>query len=109
MAHVVGSRKQRLGRESVLLATTVAAVVLGVVSVFVAIQLARAGVDAVVAVAVVVVLGAMIVAGKLMLVHVLAGASQGRRAEDTRRLGGLLEGLPDAWWVFCDLVLDGSA
>ncbi len=50
MARVVGGRRQRLGRESVLVATTVAAVLLGVVSVFVAIQLTRAGFGAILAV-----------------------------------------------------------
>jgi len=109
MAHVVGSRRQRLGRESVLLATTVAAVFLGVMSVFAAIQLARADFSVVLAVGAVVVLGGGIVAGKLMLDHILVGGTEGRRAEDTRRLAGLLASLPDTWWVFGELFLGGSA
>lgn len=109
MAHVVGGRRQRLGRESVLLATTVAAVVLGVLSVFVAIQLTRAGFGAVLAVGLVVVMGGAITAGKLMLDHILVGGTGGRRAQDTQRLGGLLAGLPDTWWVFSELFLGGSA
>lgn len=109
MAHVVGSRRQRLGRESVLLATTVAAVFLGVMSVFVAIQLTRAGLSVVLAVGAVVVLGGGIAAGKLMLDHILVGGTEGRRAEDTQRLAGLLAGLPDTWWVFGELFLGGIA
>ena len=109
MAHVVGGRRQRLGRESVLLGTTVAAVFLGVVSIFVAIQLVRAGLAALPAVGLVVVLGVAITVGKLMLDHMLVGGSGSRRAEDTRRVGGLLSGLPDTWWVFSELFLGGSA
>lgn len=109
MAHIVGGRRQRLGRESVMLATTVGAVFLVVAVVFVAIQATRAGFGAVAAVGVVVVLVVVIAAGKLMLDHVLVGGTSGRRAEDTERLGGLLAGLPDTWWVFSELFLAGSA
>jgi hypothetical protein len=109
MAHVVGHRKRRLGRESVLLGTTVAAVFLGVVSVFIAIQVARSGHGVVLAVGIVLVLGGVIAAGKLLLDHVLVGGLKGRRAEDTQRLGVLLNGLPDTWWVFSEFFLGGSA
>jgi hypothetical protein len=109
MAHVVGGRKRRLGRESVLLATTVAAVALGVVSVFIAIQVARAGHGAVLAVGIVVVLGGAVAAGKLLLDHVLVGGFNGRRAEDTQGLSNLLSRLPDTWWVFSEFFLGGSA
>ncbi|MCJ7796564.1 MAG: hypothetical protein MUQ56_07340, partial [Thermoleophilia bacterium] len=80
MAHAVGGRRQRMGRESVLLATTVAAVFLGVVSVFVTIQLVRAGFGALPGVGLVLVLGVAITVGKLMLDHMLVGGSGSRRA-----------------------------
>ena len=105
----MGSGEQRLGRESVTLATTVGAVFLAVLAVFVAIQATRSGFGVFAAAGVVVVLGGVIAAGKLMLDHVLVGGTGGRRAEDTRRLAGLLAGLPDAWWVFSELFLGGSA
>ncbi len=80
--------ERRLGRESVLLATTVAAVFLGVVSVFIAIQVARSGFGAVLAVGIVVVLGGAIAAGKLLLDHVLADGFEreacGRHSEAER-------------------------
>lgn len=109
MAHVVGGRRRRLERESILLATTVAAVFLGVVSVFVSIQVVRAGFSAILAAGVVVMLGGAIAVGKLVLDHMLVGGTQGRRADDTRRLGEVLAGLPDTWWVFSELFLGGSA
>lgn len=109
MAHVVGGGRKRLGRESIQLVTTVAAVFLGVLLVFVAIQVAKAGFDALLAAGIVVVLGGVIAAGKLLLDHLLVGSTEGRRAEDTCRLGELLAGLPDTWWVFTELFPGGSA
>jgi len=98
-----------LRRETVLLATTVAAVFLGVVAVYAGIRLSRSGVGILLSAGLVIVLGGVITAGKLIVDHALVGRADSRRTEDTQRLAGLLAGLPDSWWVFSALTLgDGE-